>query len=194
MKAKFFLNPFEKFNEKILLILGTSALLIGSLIGAFNNVRYDGVMDVHLGSSSFSTSLLENLVNTALVFVVILVIGKSINAKTRAIDLLNVSLISRIPVYLSAVFVNNPFIDALTPKLLNATQSPEKLNLLLSEIVFLLIFASALLLLSLYQILLLFFGFKTAVNAKIWSSWLAFAAGIVSAELLSKMLFATIPL
>ncbi len=41
-------KPFEKYSEKTLLLLGVIFTLIGSFVAYVFNIRFDGVIDVHI--------------------------------------------------------------------------------------------------------------------------------------------------
>ncbi len=189
MNWKIIFNPFSKFSEIQLLIFGIVITLLGSFIGYYFGVTYDGVLDVHVSQNIFIDSVLENIINIFSVFIVLFILGKFINSKTRFIDILNAVLISRIAFYIVALFTNTPKMDEITTKIVENIENPEKMNLLTSEMAILSIFTIFSLLMLAYFVVLLVFGFKTATNLKKWQHWLLFGVAIILSEIISKTLF-----
>lgn len=188
MNWKLIFNPFSKFSEIQLLIFGSIITLFGCFVGSYFHVSFDGVLDVHSNEVNFLDSLQENAINIVSVFIMLLVLGKIINLKTRVIDVLNTALISRLPLYILGVFVNNPTISKISEKLIENIDDPKKLPVTTSELSILLLFSVISLLFLAYKIVLLVFGFKTATNSKKWQHYVAFAVALIAAEILSKYL------
>ena len=111
MNWQIILNPFIKFSEKQLLIVGISSAIAGSLIASMIGVTFDGLIDVHLYPEiTFLDSLKENSILIILITLLLFGFGKIINSKTRFIDILNSSLLFRIPFYISALLTSIPVI------------------------------------------------------------------------------------
>ncbi len=57
-------KPFEKYSEKTLLLIGVFFTLLGSFFAYVFNIRFDGIIDVHIvpNTSSYQ-ALLDNLIN-----------------------------------------------------------------------------------------------------------------------------------
>lgn len=100
MKSLLF-QPFEKYSEKTLLLLGIIFTLIGSFIAYAFNIRFDGVLDVHIVSDAlWYQTLIDNLINIFCLIIFLYSSAKYINKKTRIIDIITTSIIARIPLYL----------------------------------------------------------------------------------------------
>ncbi|UOE40633.1 hypothetical protein MTP09_12095 [Chryseobacterium suipulveris] len=187
MNWKLFFNPFEKFSEIQLLVFGIIITILGSFIGSSLGVIYDGVFDVHVYQTTFAKAILVNFINILSVFVPLLILGKIINSKTRIIDILNVSLISRFPIYIAGLLANNEKMNGITENILKEINTPEKLQIPTTDLIYLMVFSSLMMILLVYSIVLMFSGFRTATNVKKWQHFIFFAIAIIVAELISKV-------
>lgn len=188
MNWKLLFNPFGIYSEKQLLVSGILITAAGSLLGALLNVTFDGVLDVHQYETDFLTSLKENGINVACIFIVLFVLGKLINRKTRAIDILNTSMVSRFPQYISAVITALPLLKRIEDEIINHQDDLQHLNFKPLDLALLFVISMLLLTITAYYIVLLVNGFKTAVNAKKWQHFVGFAAALIIAEIISKLL------
>lgn len=188
MNWKTIFNPFSKFTEIQLLIFGTVLTILGSFIGYYFGVTYDGVLDVHVYQNSFIDNVLENIINIFFLFAVLCPLGKFINPKTRIVDILNAVLISRVAIYIVALFTNNTRMEEINTRIIENIENPEKMNLQGSDMAILSAYAVVSLLMLAYFVTLLVFGFKTATNLKKWQHWLLFGIAIIFAEIISKSL------
>ncbi len=188
MNWKLLFNPFGIYSEKQLLISGILITLAGSFAGSLFNVTFDGVLDVHQYETGFLTSLKENGINVACIFIVLFILGKLINRKTRAIDILNTSMVSRFPQYISAVITAVPVLKKVEDEIISHQGDLQHLNF--QPVDLMLIFFTSMLLLAItaYYITLLVNGFRTSVNAKKWQHFAGFAVALIVAEIISKLL------
>jgi len=186
MNWKLFFNPFSKFSEKALLISGILFLVVGSFIGYYFGVTYDGIFDVHISTVTLIESLTENVINVVILSLLLFIAGIIINSKTRIIDVLNVALISRFPIYLAGLFANNQRISEISEQLMDSVHQETPASVSSSDMMILMLFSAVLILLLAYQLMLMVFGFKTAVNARKWQHWLLFAFALIAAEVISK--------
>lgn len=186
MNWKLFFNPFSKFSEKALLISGILFLVVGSFIGYYFGVTYDGIFDVHISTVTLIESLTENVINVVILSLLLFIAGIIINSKTRIIDVLNVALISRFPIYLAGLFANNQRISEISEQLMDSVHQETPASVSSSDMMILMLFSAVLILLLAYQLMLMVFGFKTAVNARKWQHWLFFAFALIAAEVISK--------
>jgi hypothetical protein len=188
MNWSILLNPFNKFSEKQLLFFGLVTVAIGSYIAYLVGVTFDGAIDVHLWPNiSLFQSLKENVITILLLTILLFALGKIINAKTRLIDILNASLIFRVPFYLTAVLVGIPAIKEIEDSLVKNAQNMADFNLKTTDIIILLCLTAALIALLIYAIALLYNGFKTATNVKQTSHKVFFGIAILVAEILCKI-------
>ncbi len=182
-------NPFEKYSEKALLIAGVFFTLIGSYIAFLFNIRFDGLIDIHTYKEiSFLQVLSDNAVNIFSSALLLFIIAKYINKKTRIVDIIVISLIARIPYYLLPIFNINNSLGKSGEEILQLT-NPE----FIGQISFFswsitIVFAIFSILFLVWYIALLFNGFKVASNAKGAKHIVLFIIVILLAEILSRFL------
>lgn len=188
MNWKLFLNPFAKFSEIQLLVFGIAITFIGSFFGFFFQVSFDGILDVHQNNVTFFESLKENAINLLSIFVFLFILGKIINKRTRIIDILNTSFISRLPIYIVAIFANNPAMERVANQVLANKENLQNLQFNPTDLIIVLGFSMIMMVFLAYSIVLLANGFRTATNVKKWQHYVFFAIAIVIAEIVSKIL------
>lgn len=185
---KTIVNPFVRFSENSLLVVGLLCTVVGSWLGSVLGVAYDGVLDLHFTTQvTFVRSLSLNIIDILVLSIVLFFTGYFINKKTRVIDILTSVLLYRIPFYLAGLFnlmpsfrALNKRIDANSDQLLSFLSDP-------GSLITLSVVGLALLIFIAWAIILLFFGFKIAVNAKKATHFLLFGAAVLVAEVFSKI-------
>lgn len=188
MNWKLLFNPFGIYSEKQLLVSGILITLAGSFVGSLFNVTFDGVLDVHQYETDFLTSLKENSINVACIFIVLFILGKLINRKTRAIDIFNTAMVSRFPQYISAMITALPVLKKVEDEIISHQGDLQHLNFQPMDLMLLFVISMILLAITAYYITLLVNGFRTAVNAKKWQHFVGFAIALIIAEIISKLL------
>lgn len=184
---KILINPFEKYSEKQLFLFGLVFLFIGSYLGVLFNVQFDSILHVSfIEQVTFVNILIQNIIITILLALVLFVLGKYFNPKTRFIDVLNVSLISRIPFYLLTLINTNNLSLKLTEKLLGNLDSIENLRFTSFEISFLLITSFLVLCLLIWFAIFTWNGFKTATNAKTTKEVILFIITLIITNFISS--------
>ncbi|WP_158975874.1 hypothetical protein [Cellulophaga sp. L1A9] len=195
MKTVLF-NPFKRYQENHLFLLGIAVTLLGSYLGYLFNVRFDGVLDVHFANSTSSWQpALDNLIDSSILAILLYALGMYINRKTRFIDILNITLISRIPFYLITFFNVGGAMERINSEVLNTllTQKiPDLSTLPLNSVIALGVFGLISILFLIWSISLLFNGFKIATNAKSTVHIILFFTSIIIAEILSKLFLNTL--
>ncbi len=185
-------NPFELYSERQLLIFGLVLTLIGSLLGYLFNGRFDGIVDFHLLESvTFFEVVLDNFFNTVLLTMLLYITGKLINSKTRFVDVLNASLLARIPFYILPFFnfnnvmydVSNRTYDIMVAGSFNAISTP--------DIILLMLFSFVAICTLIWFSVLLWNGFKVATNAKGIKNIILFIFTILVVEVVSKYIITT---
>jgi len=186
-------NPFEKYTENKLFAFGVLITLAGSYLGYLFQGRFDGVVDLHfVPSTTLFEPLIDNLINIVALFLLLFILGKYINNKTRAIDILTPVLIARFPFYLLTFSNYQNYISGVSEKLiasLNLQNKPTELDIATSDMVITLLFALISILFLIWFVILLFNGFKVATNSRGIKNNLLFAGAIILAEILSKIIF-----
>ncbi|GAB3413792.1 hypothetical protein [Niabella aquatica] len=186
MKPVYFFNPFMKFQERALLITGILSLLLASWAAAALNIIYDGVINIHLtAEQNFIAALLQNIIAVMVLFVCLYGISLFVNQRTRVIDILNVALIFRIPLYLMAFVI--PATKSILQKLPDI-QKIEQFKPSGPDLILLTVIGFVCLIMLAYAVILLINGFKTATNSKKWFHVLFIVTGLLMADLIAKMM------
>lgn len=185
-------NPFELYSERQLVIFGLVMTLIGSFLGYSFNGRFDGIIDFHLLESvTFFEVVLDNFFNAVLLTMLLFINGKLINSKTRFVDVLNASLLARIPFYILPFFnfnnvmydVSNRTYDIMVARSFNAISTP--------DLILLMLFSFVAICTLIWFSVLLWNGFKVATNAKGIKNIILFIFTILVAEVVSKYIITT---
>ena len=186
---KYIFNPFLKYSEKTLIVIGIVSIMLGSFCGSYFLVSFDGIFDAHLSSEiTFLHSLEENLINVLVVFILLSILATILYKKSRLIDILSVSMIYRIPIYLMTVFISNPMLSSVNDKIMKDIENPANIDFSILEMTVLAGVSIVSILLLVYAIILLTNGFKTATNLKKWQNYIWFAVALIIGEIVSKML------
>ncbi len=186
---KIILNPFEKYSEIKLSILGVVLTLLGTLLAFVFNVRYDGIFDLHfVPNVLISEILLDNLVNISCLVLFLSLSAIYVNKKTRFIDILTTSMIARFPLYLLPFANINGIMNKVNGDILKAVNSQLFDQISSSTWVIIIIFGFFTILFLIWYIALLYNGYKVASNAKGKLPVVLFVMAILFAEILSKTL------
>ena len=190
---KIFFNPFEQFSERPLILFGIATTILMSMVGAFFNARFDGVLDLHFSRPTFFlNTLTDNALNVCVLSLTLFTLGKIRNNKTRFIDIFSASLIARIPYYFLPLFNWNNIVLTESEKLmqqfmtLKPGNTPTFDNI---QIMVLMIFTGASLCFLAWFIFLLYQGYKVATNAKGSVEVVLFGITLLIAEVFSKIIF-----
>lgn len=185
---KLLFNPFEKYSEKTLVTFGIITTIIGILLGLVFNGIYDGILDMHpVKDISISEIIYSLFTNFLIIGIILFVLGKFINPKTRLIDVLSTILSAKIPLYLLTITNINGFNYNLGLEIQSKFIQNQMNNfsvLLLSKLILITILS---LIVMVWTISLLYNGFKTATNLKSKKHILLFIFSLIIAEVISKM-------
>lgn len=183
-----FLNPFERFSEKLLITSGVGFLVLGSYMSTLSHANFDGTFDLHFSEKtiSFAESFFQNGVDVLVLFILLWLAGILINKKTRAVDILSAVLISRILLYFMALFNLNKTFS------ISETATVQEVSNFAQENIFILaIFGITVLVSVVWMVALLYNGYKVATNAKGTKPIVFFIAAIVFSEIISKLIIYT---
>lgn len=196
MNFKTLINPFERYQERTLMIVGRVAIVVGCFIAYVFNARYDGVVDLHFAQKVRTMEpFFDNMVNIVCLLLPLFIVGRIINKKTRVVDVLTAILIARIPYYVLPFFNANNFIGNMTEQVMRqmserslSNSTSMDLGLTSGEMVLFLAFAGLSILALIWMIVLLYNGFKTATNLKSLKHKVYFVLALIVAEVLSKII------
>lgn len=180
-------NPFYGQNERRLLLAGVLLTLFGLFSSVCTGIVQDGVLDLHFADVAVWQHTLALGVNILVLTASCFAVGKLIHPKSRLIDMLCVSLVSRAPLYLSIWMLYLLPMDAAVEKLstLEAGTLPQ-----LSALDWLALMATSIgsLVFLAWHLVLHFQGFRVAVNAKRRVHYVYWLLAVLLAEILSKVL------
>ena len=102
---KLLINPFERIAGWHALFVGFAAMALTAVIGKINNVAFDGVLDIHVGTMfSFVTSFAMQAINFLSMFLTMWLAALCFSkTKLRAIDVAGTMSLARVPMLLPAI-------------------------------------------------------------------------------------------
>lgn len=168
MNWKTIFNPFEKFDEKILLFIG---LLFFTLIIPFCYWTETCFISIYriapFKAAHFYDLIVPTSISFAVMMIVLFLLGKILYRKTRIIDIVNTVLISQIPLIILIPFEKYTFISDAIETVVNYKDQPTTAFPYVAFLVMIL-FTIANVGCLIYSIVILYNGFKTATNIKKW--------------------------
>lgn len=180
-------NPLSKLPSKPILLVGIVTAVIGAFISQFNQTIYDGIFDAHVFSPlGYAKALTANMVNIIIPCIVLFILARIINPKTRMIDILNTAFLYRLPIYILPLLTKISVLKDFDKKMNNGVVDLKQLNFTATENLELLIITCLSLALLAYAICLMFFGFKTASNAKKAWHFISFVFVVIFCEVICK--------
>lgn len=188
---KLLFNPFEKYNDRLILFIGLTGTLIGSLIAHAFDTRFDNTLHISpVGNTTLTEPLTDNIFNIACMFFSLYLFGYFINKKIRPIDILNTAIIARFPFYLVSFSNINGFMYKTSLQMIE--QGPQALNDNPTDMLIMVGVAFLILPILVWSIALLYNGFKTAVNLKTVTHKILFALSLIVSLIISTILFGLI--
>jgi Yip1 domain len=186
---KILFNPFEKLSDTVLIGFGIIFNLIGLFLSFYFNVKFLGFLKIDYLQTITSLQVIEQTMILISIFsIVIFIVGKTINPKTRFIDVLNTVLIARIPFYFITFFNSKGFIFLHLNRIKLLMQTGKLNDASVFDSPLIVVFYIATFLALIWSIILLYNGFKTATNAKETKHTIYFIIGIIVAEVISRIL------
>lgn len=179
-------QPFERFSDQILLMVGVIITLLGSFLAFAFKARFDGILDVHFVKEiELHQPFLDNVLNILVTSVLLFFLGRKLNPKTRWIDILNAIMVSRIFMYFSTLLNFQNFIGNKTDKLM--AEFPE--IPMDSNLIWILVIGILMIVFLVLYLIYLFIGFKVAINGKKSIIILYFLLVILLSEIILKIIF-----
>jgi len=171
---KWVYNPFEKVAGWEALVIGVVIMALTAIVGKFNHVAFDGVLDVHTGATfSLSTSFAMQFVDFLVLFLIMWLAGFCFSkTKFRAIDVAGTMALARAPMLLIAMICFLPIV-------------PESLYDVPYIIAFVLISFPFII----WMIALMYNAYSVSCNLKGTRAILSFIGALVVAEIVSKLIF-----
>lgn len=169
-------NPFSKFSEKTLLVIGILTSLLLMMACYFTNIKMDSLLHFSpakdLGFTSISLYVVISLIYA---IVLLFILGKIFNFKTRIIDIINAVLVSQVPVIIIVLAIKLINLDKISKQIAETSAQNKVLDINVFDLIYLMVFGFGSLIFIIYSFVLLFNGFKTATNIKKWQHIVIFA-------------------
>jgi len=189
MNWKTIFNPFEKFDEKHILALGIIFFIINIFGCFYSGMINDSIFHLSMpdGEQTIWNVIKINSLSYIFAIIVLLILAKFINKRTRIIDIVNAVLISQIPLIISMPMMGLPFYKAALSSVARGQGNPANVEIL--DMIIVIVGICATLPLLVYSFVLYFNGFKTATNVKKWQHIVAFAIVSLLITIISQAIF-----
>lgn len=191
-------NPFTKYSEKKLLIGGILSILLLIISCYVTNTRMDSLLHFTTSKNIGTTPIIISVISS-LTFAILLlfILGRLFNKKTRLIDIVNTILISQLPVFLTIISTKLVDIEKISKQLRNPQSRLGNIKINITDLIMISSFGIINILILIYSITLLYNGFRTATNIKKWQQIVIFAfvlfSGIFICQIILPQILKTQP-
>lgn len=168
MNWKTIFNPFERFDEKLLLLTGMITIILSIVMGYWTNTTFTSIYRINnIENATLKNIALPTLLSFAFAIVVLFILGKILNRKTRIIDIINTVLISQLFLIIIQGIGKIPFLKQAGK---NVIQYQSNHTGTFPFLDFLIMISLTVITITtlIYSITLYYNGFKTATNIKKW--------------------------
>ena len=180
-------NPFSKFSEKTLLAIGILASILLIIACYFTNTKMDSLLHISPAKDlSFNSIALYTIISLIYAIVLLFILGKIFNSKTRIIDIVNAVLVSQVPVIVIVLGTKLIKLDKISKQIAETSAQNKVLDINIFDLMYLMVFSFGSLIFIIYSFVLLFNGFKTATNIKKWQHIVIFAFVLLVAILICQ--------
>jgi hypothetical protein len=183
-------NPFVYIAGAQALGLGLAAMLLAGLVGSWGRTHFDGVLDTHMGAPApLGVFLAEGLMDWLCLGLVLLFFGKIIsNTAFRTIDLLGTQALARWPTLFISLICLPPALQRFSQDILKQLANPGgKIEFNPSDAMIFFAAIVAMIPLLCWTVALMYNSYSVSCNVKGGKAIGTFMAGIVLAEILSKI-------
>ncbi|MBP2615879.1 YIP1 family protein [Chryseobacterium jejuense] len=168
MNWKTIFNPFERFDEKHLLLTGILAVILSIATGYWTNTAFTSIYRIsNVENASFKIIATTTLLSFLAAIVVLFILGKILNSKTRIIDIVNTVLISQLALILFQCIGKISYIKLAGKNVIKYESDPSGTFPFLDFLIMISMTLISIITL-IYSITLFYNGFKTATNIKKW--------------------------
>ncbi len=168
MTWKTIFNPFERYDEKTLFVVGIVFLILLIPIGYWTNAYFSSIYRIaHLETNSIFGIIVPTLISFASPIIILYLLAIILYRKTRIIDIINTVLISQIPLIVLLPTEKITYIKTVGDRVIEYQKHPSSAFPLLDFTIMMLVIFITLGSL-IYSIVLFYNGFKTATNIKKW--------------------------
>lgn len=192
MNWKTIFNPFERFDEKQLLLAGILAVILSIAAGYWTGTTFISIYRIStIENISFQNIAIPTLLSFLSAIAVLFILGRILNSKTRVIDIVNTVLISQLVLILFQYIGKIPYIKLAGENVIQYESDPSGTFPFLDFLI--LISVSCISIITLiYSITLFYNGFKTATNIKKWQHIVLFCIVSLVSTLVCQILISKI--
>lgn len=188
MNWKTIFNPFEKFDEKLLLLIGILTVIISIIAGYWTGTTFSSIYRIsNVKEISFQTIAISTLASFASSIIILFILGKILNSKTRLIDIVNTVLISQLVLVILQPAYKIPFIDSAKKNMAAYSKNPTD-SIPIIDMSMMMIMGIFSILVLTYSIVIFYNGFKTATNIKKWQHIVLFAVVSLISTLICQVI------
>ncbi len=189
--AQWLFNPFQFIAGSNALLLGVLIMLATAYIGSWTNTHFDGVLDVHNGLVvPLWVFFVEVIIDWLCISVVLFIIAFFVSRSSfRAIDVFGTQALARAPHFLTVLAVLPSGVVRVTEYLVSLATGQKPAEAVKSmDIVFFVIAIIVMLLMIIWVIILMYKAYTVSCNIKGKKAAITFTIGLISAEIVSKIL------
>lgn len=160
-------NPFSKFSEKQLFLIGFLFFIINVVVCFYTSTKMDSIF--HFSPSqnlTLTSAFIFVIVCTASAILFLFLLALAFNKKTRFIDIVNTVLLSQAPNFLVLLCIKFSGLETMTKNVNTSNGAVPSLDFNAIAIVPFIIGIVLMLALIVYGFVLIYNGFKTATNLK----------------------------
>lgn len=183
MKSKSFnmlFNPYIRIAGWQALAIGLIFMALTGILGAYSDVAFDGVLDMHLFEITLTQSFAYLGLGLFSLVLVMWIVGLLLSKDFRFIDILGTMTLAKAPFLILSI----AGFFTTAPKLENIMSNP---YLVFQNVSFMImLFLSTVVII--WNIILMHNALKTSCNIKGNKLTIAFIAGLILSEILSKVL------
>ena len=174
MKAKWLINPFERIAGWQALAIGVAVMALTAIAGKFNQVAFDGVLDVHTGAAfDFLAAFVMQAVDFLVLFLTMWLTGVCFSkTKLRAIDVAGTMSLARTPMLFLAIVCFLPI-------------APESLF----DVPRLIVYSFISLFFIIWMLVLMYNAYSVSCHLKGTRAIVSFIGALLVAEIISKLIF-----
>jgi cation transporter-like permease len=181
-------NPLERFDDKLILAIGLLGTALAVLMGYWTGTYFSSIYKVNsLEKVTLQAVAIPTLISFASAIIILFILGKILNSKTRLIDIVNTVLISQLLLVILQATDKISFIKEAQDRMINHQEHLSE-SLPIGDLTTIIGMASFTLIILIYSITIYYNGFKTATNIKKWQHIVLFAAVSLIMTLICQIL------
>lgn len=188
MNWKTIFNPFETYDEKLLLLVGALTVVLSIVAGYWTDTAFFSIYSISsVKNASLETIAASTLLSFFSAIVILVILGKILNSKTRIIDIVNTVLISQLFLILLQFTGKISSLKLAGKSVVNYEANPSGTFPFLDFLI--MIFMTIISITTLiYSITLFYNGFKTATNIKKWQHIVLFCFVTLISSLICQVI------